>query len=118
LRDEAPDRGLACERAYYLDGDTILQVEDIRDSSAETVDANHFDRFGGNEFGRDPDRIAGALNASKKQILRIEITADCAQIQRLRHRDHGRAARNDEQFFQTRQGLDDAVDDTDRELRL
>ncbi len=36
----------------------------------------------------------------------------------MRDRDHRRAARNDEQFLQARQRLDDAIDNTDCELRL
>ena len=75
-----PIADLRRQRAYDLDGDAILQVEDVGDGSAETVGANHFDRFGGNEFGRDPDHVADALNTSMKQILRIEIAADRAQI--------------------------------------
>src|SRR5215831_15171527 len=56
------------QRTYDLDGDAILQVEDVGDGSAETVRANHLHGFGGNEFGRDPDQLTGTLNASMKQI--------------------------------------------------
>jgi hypothetical protein len=38
------------QRAYHFNGDAILQVKDVGDSSAETVGANHFACLGGNEF--------------------------------------------------------------------
>ena len=61
---QLPIADLRRQRANDFDGDAILQVEDVGDGSAEAVGANHFPRFGDNEFGRDPDQIAGALNTT------------------------------------------------------
>src|SRR6478609_5525598 len=64
-----PIANLGCKRAYDLDGDAILEVEDVGGRAAETVCANHLDGFGSDEFGRDADHLAGALDAAMKQIL-------------------------------------------------
>ena len=45
-----PVADLRCQRAYDLDGDAILEVEDVGGGSAETICADHLDRLGGNEL--------------------------------------------------------------------